>query len=104
MLSAKGWTMINAFDPSAAFASDTAAQSDGLHIMGPPMRTMVVKLFHHRCANHDGTPPPDRLYRSLVPTTDPRSLSLICGKPIKDGLPSYAAASDQLHRRDWLEQ
>lgn len=45
----KGYKIINAFDVTAAFAFDTAGQFDGLHIIGPPIRTIVTKLFHHLC-------------------------------------------------------
>lgn len=49
-LGPKGYKMINAFDMSAAFAYDTATQFDGLHLIGPPMKMIVTKLFHHMCA------------------------------------------------------
>eukprot|EP00956_Cyclotella_meneghiniana_P024094 scaffold48051_cov43-Cyclotella_meneghiniana.AAC.7 len=45
----KGYKMLNAFDVTAAFSFDTAGQFDGLHILGPPIRTIVTKLFHHLC-------------------------------------------------------
>lgn len=45
----KGYKMLNAFDVTAAFSFDTAGQFDGLHILGPPIQTIVTKLFHHLC-------------------------------------------------------
>ena len=45
----QGYKMPNAFDMSAAFSYDTATQLDGLHIIGPPMKMMVTKIFHHVC-------------------------------------------------------
>merc|ERR1712029_1093487 len=49
VLAPRGYRMINAFDVTAAFAFDTDAQSDGLHIDGPPSKVIVTKLFHHLC-------------------------------------------------------
>ena len=46
----KGYKMINSFDMSAAFAYDAATQYDGLHLIGPPMKMIITKLFHHVCA------------------------------------------------------
>jgi len=51
ILTPRGYKMINAFDVTAAFAYDTDAQADGMHIVGPPMRAVVTKIFHHLC--HD---------------------------------------------------
>jgi hypothetical protein len=51
-LELKGYRMINAFDMSAAFAYDTATQFDGLHLIGPSMKMIITKLFHHMCATH----------------------------------------------------
>merc|ERR1711957_1019010 len=50
ILQPKGYKMINAFDMSAAFTYDTATQNDGLHIVGPPMKMIVTKLFHYLCS------------------------------------------------------
>jgi hypothetical protein len=50
-LTPKGWTMINAFDLSAAFTYDTATQMDGLHLIGPPTKMAVVRFFHHLCGD-----------------------------------------------------
>ena len=50
ILHAKGYKMINAFDMSAAFTYDTATQFDGLHLIGPPMKMIITKLFHHMCS------------------------------------------------------
>ena len=47
----KGYNMIQAMDMTAAFTYDTATQMDGLHIIGPPMKMIITKLFHHLC--HD---------------------------------------------------
>lgn len=49
ILRAKGWQFLDAFFPSAAFAFDTSTQMDGIHIIGPPMKLLVKKLFHHLC-------------------------------------------------------
>ncbi|CAB9517286.1 NB-ARC domain [Seminavis robusta] len=51
ILTPKGYKMINAFEPSAAFSHDTAAQGDGLHILGPPMKSILTKVFHHMCSD-----------------------------------------------------
>ena len=45
----KGYKMINGFDVTAAFTYDTAGQFDGMHIVGPPIRSIVTKFFHHLC-------------------------------------------------------
>ena len=29
---------------------DTSGQADGMHIIGPPMKAIVTKLFHHMCS------------------------------------------------------
>jgi hypothetical protein len=53
----KGYNMLSAFDVSEAVSYETAGQFDGMHLMGPAMKTVTVKLFHHLC--HDvitGTP------------------------------------------------
>ena len=50
ILTPKGYHMIDTFELSAAFSYDTAAQNDGLHIIGPPMKMAVTKVFHHMCA------------------------------------------------------
>ena len=51
ILREKGWTMLNAYDPSAAFTYDSAGQNDGMHLLGPPMKLVVTKLFHYMCSN-----------------------------------------------------
>jgi hypothetical protein len=43
--------LLEAFDLSAAFTYDTAAQNDGMHIIGPTMKMIITKLFHHMCAD-----------------------------------------------------
>lgn len=48
-LPAKGYRMIEAFDLTAAFTYDTATQMDGLHIIGPPAKMILTKLFHYVC-------------------------------------------------------
>jgi hypothetical protein len=45
----KGYAPMNAFDPSAAWTFDVDVQRDGMHLVGPPLRTMVTKLFHYIC-------------------------------------------------------
>jgi len=50
LLNPKGYKMINAYDMSAALTYDTAAQDDGLHIIGPTMKMITTKLFHFLCA------------------------------------------------------
>jgi hypothetical protein len=47
----KGYKMINAFDMSAGFAYEAATQFDGMHFIGPPMKMMLTKVFHHMCAD-----------------------------------------------------
>ena len=51
----KGYTMLNSFDTTAAFTYDTATQMDGMHIIGPPMKMLVTKFFHHMCRGRGGT-------------------------------------------------
>ena len=46
----KRYRTINAFDLTAAFTFDSATQNDGMHLIGPPMKAIVTKLFHHVCA------------------------------------------------------
>jgi len=53
ILQPKGYKQINAFDLTAAFTYDSAGQLDGMHIAGPPMKAIVVKLFHHLCSTVD---------------------------------------------------
>ena len=65
ILREKGWKMLNAFDMSAAFTYDTAGQNDGMHIVGPAMKSLVTKLFHYMCA--DSTAGGSRV--GIVPTT-----------------------------------
>lgn len=33
-----------------SFQYDTAAQGDGLHMSGPPMKYAINRMFHHMCA------------------------------------------------------
>jgi len=47
----KGYKLLEAFDLTAAFTFDTATQMDGLHIIGPPAKMIVKKLFHYMCTN-----------------------------------------------------
>jgi hypothetical protein len=49
ILQSKGYKMLQVYDLSAAFTFDTATQSDGMHIIGPPMKMAITKLFHHLC-------------------------------------------------------
>lgn len=44
-----GSRFLNAFNLSAAFTFDTATQFDGMHLIGPPMKMIITKLFHHLC-------------------------------------------------------
>jgi hypothetical protein len=44
-------TLLEAYDMSAAFTYDTATQNDGMHIIGPTMKMIITKLFHHLCAD-----------------------------------------------------
>ena len=48
-LAPRGYKLLQATDLTAAFAYDTATQMDGLHIIGPPMKMIITKLFHHIC-------------------------------------------------------
>ena len=50
LLTPKGYKMINAYDMTAAMTYDTAAQHDGMHIAGPPMRMILTKIFHYLCS------------------------------------------------------
>lgn len=50
LIEPKGLKMINAFDMTAAFTYDSATQMDGMHMIGPPMKMLVTKLFHHLCS------------------------------------------------------
>lgn len=43
--------LLNFYDITAAFTYDTATQFDGLHIIGPPMKMLITKLFHYMCYN-----------------------------------------------------
>jgi hypothetical protein len=55
----KGYRPLNAFDLSAAWTYDSATQRDGMHLIGPPMRMVVTKLFHFLC--HDVVPDAQRV-------------------------------------------
>jgi hypothetical protein len=35
---------------TVAFTYDSATQMDGMHMIGPPMKMLVTKLFHHLCS------------------------------------------------------
>eukprot|EP00978_Attheya_sp_CCMP212_P039316 scaffold203359_cov35-Attheya_sp.AAC.1 len=48
-LTPKGYKMLNLYDLSGAFSYDTSTQFDGLHIIGPPMKMVMTKLFHFLC-------------------------------------------------------
>ena len=45
----KGYRILNYFDMSKSFTYDTSTQMDGLHIIGPPMKMIITKLFHYLC-------------------------------------------------------
>lgn len=47
----KGYVPLNVHGLSAAWAFDADGQRDGMHIVGPPMRMGVTKLFHHLCGD-----------------------------------------------------
>jgi hypothetical protein len=47
----KGYKMINTFDISAGFAYESATQFDGMHFIGPTMKMIMTKVFHHICAD-----------------------------------------------------
>ena len=47
ILPAKGYKMINAYDMPAAMNFDTAAQLDGMHMNGPPLRMVLTNIFHY---------------------------------------------------------
>ena len=49
ILEPKGYKMIDTFNMSAAFAYDGAAQFDGLHMVGPTIKTLITKILHHVC-------------------------------------------------------
>jgi hypothetical protein len=51
ILEPKGYKMLQVYDLAAAFTYDTATQSDGMHIIGPPMKMAITKLFHHLCGD-----------------------------------------------------
>jgi hypothetical protein len=51
ILQPKGYKMLDLYDLSAAFTYDTATQSDGMHIIGPPMKMAITKLLHHLCVD-----------------------------------------------------
>lgn len=75
ILRTKGYHMINMMDPTAAMTVrtccccststaflaafltlsflqyDTATQKDGLHIVGPPFKYAIKRVFHHMCAD-----------------------------------------------------
>jgi hypothetical protein len=50
-LTPKGYKMINAYDMTAAMTYDTAAQRDGMHINGPPLRMILTKILHYLCSD-----------------------------------------------------
>ena len=52
ILPAKGYKMINAYDMTAAMTFDTAAQRDGMHMNGPPLRMVLTKILHYLCSGH----------------------------------------------------
>jgi hypothetical protein len=51
ILGPKHYRMINLYDMTTAFTYDTATQMDGMHIIGPPMKMVITKLFHYMCYN-----------------------------------------------------
>ena len=57
ILGPKNYRMLNMYDMTKAFSYDTATQMDGFHIIGPPMKMLISKLFHYVCANTSVVPP-----------------------------------------------
>jgi hypothetical protein len=51
ILDPKGYKMINTYDMSAGFAYESATQFDGMHFIGPSMKMIMTKVFHHICAD-----------------------------------------------------
>jgi hypothetical protein len=51
ILDPKGYKMINTYDMSAGFAYESATQFDGMHFIGPSMKMVMTKVFHHMCAD-----------------------------------------------------
>ena len=56
VLGPKNYHMLNLYDMTKAFSYDTATQMDGLHIIGPPMKMAISKLFHYVCFNTSVAP------------------------------------------------
>jgi hypothetical protein len=56
VLGPKNYYMLNLYDMTKAFTYDTATQMDGFHIIGPPMKMLISKLFHYMCYNTSVTP------------------------------------------------
>jgi hypothetical protein len=51
VLGPRNYRMLNLYDMTKAFTYDTATQMDGFHIIGPPMKMVISKLFHYVCYN-----------------------------------------------------
>ena len=51
VLGPRNYYMLNLYDMTKAFTYDTATQMDGFHIIGPPMKMLISKLFHYMCYN-----------------------------------------------------
>ena len=51
ILQPKGYKILNGLDLTKAFTFDTATQTDGLHIIGPPMKMLLTMVFHDLCMN-----------------------------------------------------
>jgi hypothetical protein len=50
--SRSNYHLLNFYDMTAAFTYDSATQNDGMHIIGPPMKMIMTKLFHYVCADY----------------------------------------------------
>jgi len=49
LLEPRGYKFLEFFDLTAAFTYASATQMDGVHIIGPPMKMILTKLFHYMC-------------------------------------------------------
>ncbi len=49
ILTLKGWEVIDWSQISSALTFDSATQSDGLHVAGPPMKIVVNMILHIFC-------------------------------------------------------
>jgi hypothetical protein len=47
ILEPKRYKMINTFEMCAGFAYESTTQFDGMHFIGPSMKMLMTKVFHH---------------------------------------------------------